>query len=203
MQAIPLSRAVALHGLGKITIHEGEFKKGLALMEQSIGRVPTGACVSQSCRVLEFRRRSGKRVTSTPNKPSHSILKILITWFFAAVFMAAAGQRDEAIKIARANINLLPPRTTWRGFTRKMDSATKRSPCSGGTSSNTSATCGALKEMMEARVDAVFDSLREDPKFLALTSGADGRLQMPMKTWAERERIGRASTTGCQPVCWF
>ncbi|PYS71146.1 MAG: hypothetical protein DMF69_11300 [Acidobacteria bacterium] len=36
------------------------------------------------------------------------------------------------------------------------------------------------KEMMEARVDAVFDSLRQDSSFLALTSGADGRLQMPM-----------------------
>ena len=35
------------------------------------------------------------------------------------------------------------------------------------------------KEMMEARVDAVFDSLRQDPEFLALTSGADGKLQMP------------------------
>jgi hypothetical protein len=37
------------------------------------------------------------------------------------------------------------------------------------------------KEMMEARVDAVFDSIRQDSAFLALTSGADGRLQMPMK----------------------
>ena len=37
------------------------------------------------------------------------------------------------------------------------------------------------KEMMEARVDAVFDSLRQDSGFLALTSGADGRLQMPMR----------------------
>jgi hypothetical protein len=37
------------------------------------------------------------------------------------------------------------------------------------------------KEMMEARVDAVFDSLRQDSAFLALTSGADGKMQMPMK----------------------
>ena len=37
------------------------------------------------------------------------------------------------------------------------------------------------KEMMEARVDAVFDSLRQDSAFLALTSGADGKLQMPMR----------------------
>jgi hypothetical protein len=35
--------------------------------------------------------------------------------------------------------------------------------------------------MMEARVDAVFDSLREDPAFVALTRDADGKLPMPMK----------------------
>jgi hypothetical protein len=35
--------------------------------------------------------------------------------------------------------------------------------------------------MMEARVDAVFDSLRQDSEFLALTRHADGRLTMPMK----------------------
>jgi hypothetical protein len=35
--------------------------------------------------------------------------------------------------------------------------------------------------MMEARVDAVFDSLRRDPAFVALTAGADGRLQMPTR----------------------
>ena len=33
MPADPLSRAVALHGLGKMTIHDGEFLKGLHLME--------------------------------------------------------------------------------------------------------------------------------------------------------------------------
>src|SRR4030095_9756202 len=39
-QADPLSRAVALHGLGKMTIHDGEFKKGLSLMEQSGAECP-------------------------------------------------------------------------------------------------------------------------------------------------------------------
>jgi len=35
------------------------------------------------------------------------------------------------------------------------------------------------KEMMEARVDAVFASLYKDPTFISLTSGADGRLPLP------------------------
>jgi hypothetical protein len=36
------------------------------------------------------------------------------------------------------------------------------------------------KEMMEARVDAVFASLVKDHAFLQLTSGADGKLPMHM-----------------------
>src|SRR5215212_12164298 len=40
MPADAIARAVALHGLGKMTIHDGEFKKGLSLMEQSVAEFP-------------------------------------------------------------------------------------------------------------------------------------------------------------------
>src|SRR6185503_17506352 len=40
MPADIIARAVALHGLGKMTIHDGEFKKGLSLMEQSVAEFP-------------------------------------------------------------------------------------------------------------------------------------------------------------------
>jgi hypothetical protein len=36
------------------------------------------------------------------------------------------------------------------------------------------------KEMMEARVDAVFDSIRHSEEFMALTKFADGKLPMVM-----------------------
>jgi len=42
------------------------------------------------------------------------------------------------------------------------------------------------KEMMEARVDAVFETIRHDGEFMALTSGADGKLQMPMRNMSDR-----------------
>jgi hypothetical protein len=35
--------------------------------------------------------------------------------------------------------------------------------------------------MMEARVDAMFDSIRFDRDFIALTRGADGKLPIPAK----------------------
>jgi len=34
--------------------------------------------------------------------------------------------------------------------------------------------------MMEARVDAVFDTIRHDADFMELTKFADGKLPMPM-----------------------
>ena len=37
------------------------------------------------------------------------------------------------------------------------------------------------KEMMEARVDAVFASILTDPVFLSLTDKADGKLPMPAR----------------------
>ena len=35
------------------------------------------------------------------------------------------------------------------------------------------------REMMEARVDTVFASIREDAQFVALTNAADGKLPIP------------------------
>jgi len=48
------------------------------------------------------------------------------------------------------------------------------------------------KEMMEARVDAVFVSLRQDTAFVALTNGADGKPPTPPdKTMGEHSGVNR------------
>lgn len=181
MPADPVARAVALHGLGKMTIHDGEFKKGLALMEQSVEAFPLAlgyrnlAVYWNSEGDLEKGNFYTRKALELDPKDPYNLV-------FAAVFMAASGQGDEALKIARANKNLLPAsynlaaiyaqtghrrealRLLHRHFFRYERYQAVRE-----------------KEMMEARVDAVFDSLRQDSAFLALTSGADGKLQMPMK----------------------
>ncbi|HSK64829.1 MAG TPA: tetratricopeptide repeat protein [Pyrinomonadaceae bacterium] len=181
MQADPVARAVALHGLGKMTIHDGEFKKGLALMEQSVEAFPLAlgyrnlAVYWNSEGDLEKGNFYTRKALELDPKDPYNLV-------FAAVFMAASGQGDEALKIARAHRNLLPAsynlaaiyaqtghrrealRLLHRHFFRYERYQAVRE-----------------KEMMEARVDAVFDSLRQDSAFLALTSGADGKLQMPMK----------------------
>jgi tetratricopeptide (TPR) repeat protein len=181
MPADPLSRAVAFHGLGKMTIHDGEFKKGLALMEQSIDEYPL-ALTYRNLAVYWNSEGNPKLGNEYTQKALALDPKDPYNLVFAAVFMVVSGQRDEALKIARRNINLLPASYNLAaiyaqtGQKEKALALLKRHFFSYERYQSVRA-----KEMMEARVDAVFDSLRQDSAFLALTQGADGKLMMPMK----------------------
>jgi len=181
MPADAIARAVALHGLGKITIHEGEFKKGLSLMEQSVAEYPLALAYrnlavywNSEGDLVQGNAYTQKALALDPKDPYNLV--------FAAVFMAASGNGDEALKIARENRNLLPASYNLAAVYAQT-----------GHRSEALALLQRhffryeryqavrAKEMMEARVDAVFDSLRQDSAFLALTRGADGKLQMPMR----------------------
>lgn len=191
MPADPLSRAVALHGLGKMTIHEGEFKKGLGLMEQSVAEFPLPLAYRNLAVYWnsegDFARGNEytqKALALDPKDPYNIV--------FAAVFMAADGKRDEALKIARANVRLLPASYNLaaiyaqNGQREKALAFLKRH-----FYQYERYQAVRSKEMMEARVDAVFDSLRADPAFIALTRDADGRLPMPMKPVGARTGMNR------------
>jgi tetratricopeptide (TPR) repeat protein len=181
MPADPIARAVALHGLGKMTIHDGEFKKGLGLMEQAAAIFPL-ALTYRNLAVYwnsegdldQGNSYTQKALALDPKDPYNLV--------FAAVFMAASGKGDEALKIARANRNLLPASYNLAAIyaqTGHRNEALALLKRHFFTYERYQAV--RAKEMMEARVDAVFDSLRQDSSFLALTSGADGKLMMPMK----------------------
>jgi tetratricopeptide (TPR) repeat protein len=181
MPADPVARAVALHGLGKMTIHDGEFKKGLSLMEQSVAEFPLPLAYrnlavywNSEGDLVQGNAYTQKALALDPKDPYNLV--------FAAVFMAASGNGDEALKIARENRNLIPASYNLAaifaqtGHRREALALLQRHFFRYERYQAVRA-----KEMMEARVDAVFDSLRQDSAFLALTSGADGRLQMPMR----------------------
>ena len=53
----PLSRAVALHGLGKMTVWHNRFEEGLRMMEESLSTCPTALC----CRNLAIYWMGEKR----------------------------------------------------------------------------------------------------------------------------------------------
>jgi tetratricopeptide (TPR) repeat protein len=181
MPADAIARAVALHGLGKITIHEGEFKKGLALMEQSVAEFPI-AIAYRNLAVYWNSEGDLEKGNFYTQKAFELEPKDPYNLVFAAVFMAASGHGDEALKIAQANRNLLPASYNLAaiyaqtGHKQEALALLKRHFFRYERYQAVRA-----KEMMEARVDAVFDSLRQDSSFLALTSGADGRLPMPMR----------------------
>ena len=180
MNADPLSRAVALHGLGKMTIHDGEFKKGLSLMEQSAEEFPL-ALTYRNLAVYwnsEHDMAKGSEYTQKaldldPKDPYNIV--------FAAVFMSSAGRGEEALRIARANVNLLPASYNLAGIYAQNGQREKALELLRRHFFQYERYHAVReKEMMEARVDTVFDSLREDSAFLALTRLADGKLPMPM-----------------------
>src|ERR1051326_7711867 len=181
MQADPLSRSVALHGLGKMTIHEGEFKKGLALMEQAVAEYPLALAYrnlavywNSEGNLAKGNEYTQQALALDPDDPYNLV--------FAAVFMAANRKKAEALKIARENIKLMPASYNLaaifaqNGEREKALSLLRRHFFQYERYQSVRA-----KEMMEARVDAVFDSIRTDREFIALTRGADGRLPIPMK----------------------
>lgn len=182
MPADPISRAVALHGLGKMTIHEGEFKKGLALMEDSVREYPL-ALAYRNLAVYWNSEGDAAKTDYYTQKALALDPKDPYNLVFAAAFMASNGQGDEALKIARQNEALLPASYNLAaiyaqaGQKEKALSLLKRH-----FFEYEGYQAVRSKEMMEARVDAVFASLREDPQFVALTSGADGKLPVPMST---------------------
>jgi tetratricopeptide (TPR) repeat protein len=181
MPADPLSRSVAYHGLGKMTIHDGEFKKGLALMERAIEEFPL-ALAYRNLAVYwnsEGNPAKGNEYTQQalaldPSDPYNLV--------FAAVFMAANGKKEEALKIARDNVNLMPASYNLAAiYAQNGQSEKALSLLRRHFFQYERYQAVREKEMMEARVDAVFDSIRGDHAFIALTSGADGKLPIPMR----------------------
>jgi tetratricopeptide (TPR) repeat protein len=179
MPADPLSRAVAQHGLGKITIHDGDFKKGLELMEASVKTYPL-ALTYRNLAVFWNSENNKVKADRYTKKALALDPEDAYNLIFAAAFMAGNGHGDEALKIARENETLLAASYNLAAIYAQIGQRDKalamlrrhffeyeryRSVRS--------------KEMMEARVDIVFASLREDPAFVALTRDADGKLPFP------------------------
>jgi tetratricopeptide (TPR) repeat protein len=179
MPADPLSRAVALHGLGKMTIHEGEFKKGLALMESSVQTYPLALAYRNLSVYWNSEGDAAKAdyyvrqaLALDPSDPYNLV--------FAAALMAGNGHGDEALKIARQNEALLPASYNLAAVYAQLGQKDKAlTLLKRHFFEYERYQAVRTKEMMEARVDAVFASIHDDPAFLSLTSGADGKLNSP------------------------
>jgi tetratricopeptide (TPR) repeat protein len=178
MHSDPMSQAVALHGLGKMTIHEGEFKKGLTLMEQSVETYPLALAYRNLSVYWNSEGDAAKAdyyvknaLALDPSDPYNLV--------FAAAFMAGNGHGDEALKIARENEALLPASYNLAAVYAQAGQKEKAlALLRRHFFEYERYQAVRSKEMMEARVDAVFASLKQDPEFVALTDAADGKLKV-------------------------
>jgi tetratricopeptide (TPR) repeat protein len=181
MPADPLSRAVALHGLGKMTIHDGEFLKGLHLMEDAAEVFPLALTYRN---LAVYWHSEGDRVKADaytkkalaldPDEPFNRV--------FAAAFLAGSGgaHGDEALKVARANEDLMCASYNLAAIYAQVGQKSRAlALLKRHFFEYEKYDAVRSKEMMEARVDAVFASIVKDPEFIALTAGADGKLPMP------------------------
>lgn len=173
MQGDPISLAVALHGLGKMTIHEGEFKKGLSLLERSVEAYPLALAYRNLAVYWNSEGERGKAngyvakaIEIDPFDPYNVV--------FAATYMAEGGRPEEALRIARENEKLLPASYNLAAIYAQLHQREKALSLL-ARHFNTYEKYEAVreKEKMEAKVDIVFASLKTDPEFIALTRKDD------------------------------
>ncbi len=185
MPADALSRAVALHGLGKMTIHDGDFQAGRQMMERSVETYPLALAYRNLAVYWNSEGDGAKRdeyVNDALNVAPHDPYTLV----FAAAFLAGNGHGEEALKIARENEGLLPASYNLAAIYAQMGQREKALELlKRHFFEYERFQAVRSKEMMEARVDAVFATLKHDPAFVELTAGADGKLDAG-KTMSER-----------------
>lgn len=169
----PLSRAVALHGLGKMTIHDGEFAKGLALFEQSAATFPLPLTYRNLAVYWnsegQFEKAHGYVQKALALDPQDTFNRV-----FAATYLVQLGQPEEAARIAKENESLLPASYNLAAIWAQLGQSEKALELLARHFHEYEQVAAVrAKEMEEARVDAVFVSLRDNPKFRELIAGAD------------------------------
>jgi tetratricopeptide (TPR) repeat protein len=172
IQPDPLSRAVALHGLGKMTIHMGDSAKGLGLFEQSIAAYPLALTYRNMAVYWNSERQRAKadqyvqKALALDPNDSYNLI-------FAATYLAATDRKSEALQIAKAHEDDLAASYNLAaiysllGNKGKAMELLKRHFYQYERYNDVRAM-----EMWEARVDYVFASMKDDPGFIELTKMA-------------------------------
>lgn len=174
----PCSRAVALHGLGKMTVWSGRFDEGLKLMGESIDTYPTALCYRNLAvywmgegKLDKAGDYTLKALALEPEDPYNIV--------FYAVYLDMTGQCAEAQKLA-AETPVHPDQSYNRACIKAMCGFREEALALLRQHFYGFETTDAVRrrEMKEARSDIAFKSLFEDPEFLELTSLAgDGGMR--------------------------
>ncbi len=172
IQPDPLSRAVALHGLGKITIHHGDSAKGLALFEQSIAVYPL-ALTYRNLAVYWNSEREHDKANAYVAKALSLAPDDSYNLIFAATYMADSGRQKEALQIAKKHEKMLSASYNLAAIYALLGQKGKAMEMLHRHFYKYERFDDVrAMEMMEARVDYVFASIKDDPEFVRLTAMA-------------------------------
>jgi tetratricopeptide (TPR) repeat protein len=173
MPADPLSRAVALHGLGKMTIHEGRYAEGLGLFQQSLDAYPLP---------LTYRNLAVYWNSEKDHQKAHAYVKKAIeldpddeyNQIFAATYFVELGRPDEARAIASRYEGMLPASYNLAVIHAQLGEKDKAlALLKRHFTVYEKFEAVRAKEMQEARDDVAFDRLKSDPEFISMTAKAD------------------------------
>ncbi|MEM7050718.1 MAG: tetratricopeptide repeat protein [Acidobacteriota bacterium] len=170
----PLSRAVALHGLGKMTIHSGDFDRGLAYFEQSVAAFPL-ALTYRNLAVYWNSEAELEKAYGYVEKAMALEPHDLYNQVFAATYLVELGRPDEAERIARANRGFLEASYNLAAIHAQLGQRAEAFELLRRHFYEYERYDAVRsKEMQEARDDIVFAAYHDDPEFIALTALADG-----------------------------
>ena len=168
----PIARAVALHGLGKMTIHAGRFAEGLTLFEKSLEAYPL-PITYRNLAVYWFSEKQTEKASGYMQQALILDADDTYNQIFAAVYLAASGYTSQALRIARANENVLEASYNLAAIWAQAGDRTKAMELL-RRQFYTYEQYDAVRamEMKEAREDHMFASLHADTAFEELTKDA-------------------------------
>lgn len=175
--ADPIARAVALHGLGKMTIHSGRFDEGLSMFHQSLAAYPL-PITYRNLAVYWFSEKQEEKAAGFMRQAIALEPNDRYNQIFAAVYLAAAGKHQEAIAVANANHELMEASYNLAAiWAQAGDRARAMEYLRRHFYEYEQFDAVRAMEMREARDDYMFASLHNDPVFQQLTNKA-ARFQM-------------------------
>jgi tetratricopeptide (TPR) repeat protein len=164
--------AVALHGLGKMTIWEGDNEGGLKLFDQSIQRHPTALCY-RNLAVFWNTEKEFKKAFDYATKAYELDPHDGYNQVFYAIYLLLAGKKKEAddlINKADFDVSMSYNFACYYAAQGKRDLVMKYLHKHFYEYERFDDVRG--KEMAEARMDIHFEKYKNDPEFLKLTSQA-------------------------------
>jgi tetratricopeptide (TPR) repeat protein len=167
--ADPLARAVALHGLGKMTIHDGRFDDGVAMFYRSLEVFPL-PITYRNLAVYWFSERQAEKATGYMRQALALEPDDRYNQIFAAVYLSAAGQHQEALAVAKANEDVMEASYNLAAiYAQAGDRKKAMELLRRHFYEYERFDAVRAMEMKEARDDYMFASLHQDPAFVELT----------------------------------